>query len=63
MNELLHRLGERIKELTALHCAARILQQEEQVTVEWLQQFVEVLPSAWQYPEIMAARIQLGDLE
>ena len=62
-NELLHRLGERVKELTALHRAARILQNEEQATAEWLQEFVAVLPPAWQYPEITAARIQLGKLE
>jgi PAS domain S-box-containing protein len=62
-NELLHRLGERVKELTALHCAARILQNEQQTTTEWLQQFVAVLPPAWQYPEITAARIRFGELE
>src|SRR5262249_30543108 len=62
-NELLHRLGERVKELTALHRAARILQNEEQTTPEWLQRFVDVLPPAWQYPEITAACIQLGELE
>ena len=62
-NELLHHLGDRVKELTALHRAARILQNEELATAEWLQQFVGVLPPAWQYPEITAARIQLGELE
>ena len=62
-NELLHRLGERVKELTALHRAARILQHEQQTTPEWLQQFVAVLPPAWQYPEITAACIRLGELE
>jgi signal transduction histidine kinase len=62
-NELLHHLGERLKELTALHRAARILQNEKLATAEWLQQFVGVLPPAWQYPEITAARIQLGELE
>ena len=60
---LLQRLGERVKELTALHRAARILQNEKQTTPDWLQQFVGVLPPAWQYPEITAARIQLGELE
>jgi signal transduction histidine kinase len=62
-NELLHRLGERVKELTALHRAARILQNEQHTMAEWLQQFVAVLPPAWQYPEMTAARIQLGALE
>jgi len=58
-----HSLHERVKELTALHSAARILQNEEQTTAEWLQHFVGVLPPAWQYPEITAARIQLGEVE
>ena len=62
-NELVHRLGQRVKELTALHSAGRILQNEQQTTAEWLQQFVDIFPPAWQYPEITAARIQLGELE
>ena len=56
-------LHERVKELTALHRAARILQNEQQTTSEWLQQLVYILPPAWQYPEITAARIRLGELE
>lgn len=59
---LLHDLGERVKELTALHRAAHILQ-EGQTTAGWLQELVSVLPPAWQYPEVTAARIQLGELE
>jgi PAS domain S-box-containing protein len=61
--ELLHNLGERVKELTALHKAARILQNEERTTAEWLQEIVAVLPPAWQYPEITAGRIRVGELE
>jgi PAS domain S-box-containing protein len=62
-SDILHRLGERVKELTALHQAARILQDERQTTSEWLQQFVVLLPPAWQHPEITAGRIRLGELE
>ena len=62
-SELLHRLGERVKELTALHRAAHILQNEEQPMPDLLQQFVAVLPPAWQYPEFTAARIRLGEME
>jgi PAS domain S-box-containing protein len=62
-SELLHSLGERVKELTALHQAARILQNEQWTTAEWLRQFVLLLPPAWQYPEITAARIRFGDFE
>ena len=62
-DELVHHLGERVKELTALHGAARILQNEEQTTADWMQQLVAVLPPAWQYPEITAACIRFGGLE
>ena len=58
-----HSLHERVKELTALHRAARILQNEQQMTSEWLQQLVDILPPAWQYPETTAARIRLEELE
>ena len=62
-SELLHDLGERVKELTALHRAARILQNEELPMPDLLQQFIAVLPPGWQYPGITAARIRLGELE
>ncbi len=58
---LLHDLGERVKELTALHGTARILQDDGVTTVEWLKKVVALLPPAWQYPEVTAARIRLGD--
>jgi len=58
-----HSLRERVKELTALHRAARILQNEQQTTAAWLQQLVAALPPAWQYPDITAACIRLGELE
>jgi MASE1 len=56
-------LRQRVKELTTLHGAARIFQNEQKTTPERLKQFVAVLPPAWQYPEITAARIRLGELE
>jgi PAS domain S-box-containing protein len=57
---LLHDLGERIKELTALHGAARILQQEEIDILTVLHRLVSLLPPAFQYPDVTAARIRLG---
>ncbi len=59
---LLHDLGERVKELTALHRAARVLQREEATTVRCLREIVALLPPAWQYPEVTAARVRLGDV-
>ena len=56
-------LRERVKELTALHATAHILQDDRKTTAEWLQHVVGVLRPAWQYPEVTAARIQFGELE
>jgi PAS domain S-box-containing protein len=61
--KLLHDLAERVKELTALHEAARILQREWANTSTILLELAELLPHAFQYPEIAHARIRLGQLE
>jgi PAS domain S-box-containing protein len=59
---LVHRLGERVKELTALHRTAGIFQQPRAIP-ELLQEIVSILPAAWQYPEITTARIVYGGKE
>lgn len=61
--QLIHRLGERVKELTALHLSARILHDEARSVAELLQTIVSLLPPAWQYPEVTAARISFGDMQ
>jgi signal transduction histidine kinase len=58
----LHKLQERIKELTALHKTARILQNETLSPREVLQAVLSLLPPAWQYPEITQARICYREL-
>lgn len=50
-------LRERIKELTCLYDIAKIVEQPEISTQDILQGIVEILPPAWQYPEIASARI------
>jgi hypothetical protein len=57
---LRHRLHERIKELTTLYKALRVLQDSAKSSSEMLQDIVCLLPRAWQYPEITAARILFG---
>jgi signal transduction histidine kinase/Skp family chaperone for outer membrane proteins len=57
--KLLHNLHKRVKELTALHKTARLLQQEQPLTAELLQEIATLLPSAWQYPEVTAAHIRV----
>ena len=61
--KLIHDLGERVKELTALHQTARLLQDEAISLPHLLQEIVALLPPAWQYPEVTAARIRFGDVE
>src|SRR5688500_9078727 len=51
-------LGERIKELTALHEAARIVQQKELSLPELLSRIARLLPPAFQFPQNTAARIR-----
>jgi len=54
-------LRERVKELTCLYGIARIVEQNGICLDEMLQQIVQLLPPAWQYPEIAEARIVLDD--
>jgi len=54
-------LRERVKELTCLYGIARAAEQTDLSLAELLQTIVELLPPAWQYPEITVARITLDD--
>jgi signal transduction histidine kinase len=58
----LHDLGERVKELSALHVAGRLLN-EPRGPAELLPRIAELLPAAWQYPEIASARISAGAID
>lgn len=58
--KLLYNLKERVKELTGLHGAARILQQQNTDIPSVLHDLANLLPSAFQYPESTAARLRLG---
>ncbi len=60
---LLWALGERVKELTALHGVARLLQDGKKAAASVLAETCALLPPAWQYPEITAARISVGRIE
>jgi signal transduction histidine kinase len=52
-------LRERVKELTCLYGIARVAQRPGLSLKESLQGIAELLPPAWQYPEIASARILL----
>lgn len=56
------KLQERVKELTALHKTARLLQDDERPMRDVLHDVVALLPAAWQYPDNTTARVNFGDI-
>lgn len=54
---LIGELSERIKELTFLHNISRIFMDSTQSEEVVLQEVADLMPHAWQYPEVAAARI------
>lgn len=54
-------LDERIKELTTLYRCSQVLQTEDRPLPELLHEIVDIIPGGWHYPEIAAAKIQLGE--
>ncbi len=63
LQRTLHHLGERVKELTALHTTARLFQEDDGSTEQLLTKLVALLPVSWQYPEITAGRICFDDIK
>jgi signal transduction histidine kinase len=59
----LHKLQERVKELTALHATARLLQDDLRSSREIVRDIVALLPPAWQYPDITVARIRVQEID
>ncbi len=58
INQLTHAaLRERVKELTCLYSLAKLTERPNRTLEEILQGIVDLLPHAWQYPEITAGRI------
>ena len=55
--------GEQDKELTCLYQISHLVETSDGSLSDILRGIVELLPSAWHYPEITGARIVLGDQE
>ena len=53
-------LGERVKELTALHHTARLLEDEQLGVAELLQKIADLLPPAFQFPPVTESRVSYG---
>ncbi|HEX5221837.1 MAG TPA: PAS domain S-box protein [Verrucomicrobiae bacterium] len=60
---LVHQLSERVKELTVMYSVAHLAQTEDKSTLALIKEIASLLPPAWQYSEIAAARVQLGEVE
>ncbi len=58
-----HALAERVKELGCLYKLSRLFANPELSQNDALQEFVDVLPPSWQYPEAACARIVVGSSE
>ncbi|MCG3130750.1 MAG: Adaptive-response sensory-kinase SasA [Phycisphaerae bacterium] len=58
-----HALRERVKELSCLYGIARVLEEAEWSIEETLERVVRLLPPAWQFPDIVAARLRVDDHE
>lgn len=59
--ELQRALQERVKELECIYGIARLIERHGDSLDALLQGIVELLPPAWQYPEICCARLMLLD--
>jgi signal transduction histidine kinase len=60
-DRLVWELEERVKELTVLHRATSLLQEDKDLGT-LLRQLVALLPAGWQFPEMLEARITVSDL-
>lgn len=56
-------LTERVKELNCLYQITVLLEESDKSITESIQSLVEVVPQAWQYPELAYARAVLGKKE
>lgn len=55
-----HALGERVKELNCLYAISNLVEKHPISLDKILRGIVDIIPPAWQYPEITCARISIG---
>jgi signal transduction histidine kinase len=63
LESLTHKLQERVKELNCLYTISSIVEKQGVSLEEVLQTTVDIIPDAWQYPEITCSRIVLSNQE
>ncbi|MEE9509282.1 MAG: PAS domain S-box protein [Candidatus Bathyarchaeia archaeon] len=59
-DKVLHDYGERVKELKCLYGISKLIQETENLK-EILEEVVDLLPPAWQFPEITCVRIMVDE--
>ena len=57
LEQVSHSLGERIKELNCLYSISKLRERTDFSLEDILQAILDLIPPAWQYPEITCARI------
>ena len=60
LQRLSHDLGERVKELNCLYSMSKLIDEADNSLEETIKGCIDLIPPAWQYPEITCARITLG---
>jgi signal transduction histidine kinase len=63
LNRATYDLRERVKELNCLYSISRIVERQGISMEEFLRETVNLVPPAWQYPEITCSRIIVKDRE
>jgi signal transduction histidine kinase len=61
LEEITHALKERVKELNCLYSISSIVEKHGLDLDMILQRTMEIIPDAWQYPEVTCCRICLGE--
>jgi formate hydrogenlyase transcriptional activator len=61
-HDAMYDLGERVKELTALHDTARLLEDRQLGVEDLLDRIAALLPPAFQFPDVTAASVAYGDI-
>lgn len=61
MQKKTYDLGERIKELRCLYAISKLVEKHGNSLEKILGGIVEVIPPAWQYPEVACARVKVGE--
>ncbi len=59
--EVRHDLGERVKELSCLYGISELLERPDITLIEIIQGIADLIPPAWQYPDITCSRIVFED--